>query len=300
MVNKVAVKSTAEIIYEGSDELLKENDYIFFKESAPANLKFIEGLWANDRSNKKLLTLLVKGYAAYTFAVLETEAYEDILNDEQSDKTLRVILNYEKAIKYGYLFLNEIGISKTQFDDKGFPAMLNEVLESQTSSDDYIALFYFAQALGSSMNLQRTNVSKMGKLTHIKVLLDWICAKKPDLENGMCTLFSAVIEASTPLILGGSKDKARKQFALAQKKWPNNLLSRLSYIQFYLLPMLEEEEYQVEMKKLKLLIDKWYNVQLGNDPKDPLNFSGTDQFNLFNALAMRRYNILKKIEKDLF
>lgn len=302
-VNKVAVKSTAGVIYAGSNELLKENDYQLFKESTPANLKFLEGLWASDRSNKKLLTLLIKGYAAYTFAVLETEALRDILLEEDSPAKERVVLTYEKAINYGIMYLAELGISKDEFLDKSFPEKMSERLNEKASQDDLVALFYFMQALGSSINLQRDSIEKMAYFSHVINLLDWVCTKDPTLEFGNCELFGAVIEASTPLVLGGSKPKAQKKFKKVLKSYPSNLLARLSYVQYYLLPMLEEDEYAKEMKALSRSTAKWYSVQMGESIGTDIEkqgFISSPEYNLYNSLAKRRLSIFKSVEKDIF
>ncbi len=78
-MNKVALETTSNVMYEGSDEVLNEGNWHFFSQAAPANLKLVEGMWYSDQTNKKLLTLLIRGYTAYAFATLETKAYKNIM-----------------------------------------------------------------------------------------------------------------------------------------------------------------------------------------------------------------------------
>jgi hypothetical protein len=238
LVNKVAVKATSNIIGEGSDELLTEGNWHFFDQAVPANLKLMEGLWYGDQGNEKLLELLIKGYSAYAFASMETKALKDLI--EENDNSFHIdqtIITYEKAIFYGLQFLKLKGITESDFYDKTFSTKLAKIFDESFGKEDHIAIFYFAQALGSSINIQRQNVKKMAYLSHVKSMLKWVCAKDPSLERGSCGFFNAVIEASTPTLLGGSQAKARVNFKQVIKEQPYNLLARLSFIQYNIITM---------------------------------------------------------------
>lgn len=300
LIKKSALNMTSKLMMEGSDEVFTEGDLSYFKKAAPGNIKMIEGLWFGDQDNEELLFMLIKSHAGHTFASLETEAYSDIILDKASNKLNQTIMGYQKAIYYGYHFLELKGISKQEFLAKEFVNKLPDVFSQKIKESDYPAIFYFAEALGSSINLQRQNVSKMALLGHVRKMLAWVCAQKPDLENGNCKLFNAVIEASTPTLLGGSIAKAKEMFLTLQKENPENLLIQLCYIQFYLLPLLEEDEYLIAMRKLKKELDLWYELQLGNESSLNKKYLKKKQFNLYNAIAYDRYKKLKEIEKDLF
>lgn len=300
LVRSTALNVTSDLIADGSDELFTEGNYAYFTQATPGNLKLMEGLWYGDQKNEVLLTTLIKGHAGYTYGALETGAYSDILLDESSSSKEQAILGYEKAIFYGIKYLELKGITSSEFYHKDFALKIPQVFEQKMDKEDYPALFYFAQALGSSINLQRDNIAKMGHLGHVKQMLAWVCHKDPALENGNCGLFQAVIEASTPSVLGGSITKAKSLLQQVKEAYPENLLARLSYIQFYLVPMLEENEYQLEMEKLNKDLSHWYELQLGNKSKENERFANKRMFNLFNAIAKERYKILKKIEKEIF
>ena len=162
LVKKTAMSVTADIINEGSNEVFTEGNLDYFEKSAPGNLKLLEGLWFGDQENETLLSMLIKGHAGYTFAVLETNAFEELILDEPGPKKELTILGYEKAIFYGLKYLELKGITEKQFFQKDFSLQVPNLFESKMSKDDYVALFYFAQALGSSINIQRQNVNKMG------------------------------------------------------------------------------------------------------------------------------------------
>lgn len=300
VIDRVAVKSTARLMNEGSDEILTETSWDRFNMAAPANLKLIEGLWFTDKSNLDLLEILIKGYGAYAFGALETKALDSIILDEESSEKFEAILAYEKAIFYGFKYLENFGISKKQFTDKSFGLKLKDSFENHFKEDNFVALFYFAQALGSSINLQRDNVSKMGLLTQVKEMLSWVCLKDPTLERGSCLLFDAVIEASTPTLLGGSQKLARSKFKKVIKKQPYNLLAKVSYIQYHLIPMLEESDFDAYMEILEKDFSYWKETQVGKTNSMSKTFNKHRDFNLYNAIALERFNTLKEVKKDIF
>ncbi|MDP7320425.1 MAG: TRAP transporter TatT component family protein [Bacteriovoracaceae bacterium] len=301
LVDKAAIKTTANIMQKGSDQLLYEPDWYFFKESAPGNLKLIEGMWFADQKNKQLLGLLVKGYSAYTFAVLETQAIRDqILGNSETLIRQRVLMNYEKAIEYGFKYLELMGISREDFLNKSFPQTLEKTFLAKASDEDYVTLFYFAQAMGSSLNNQRQNMDKLAYLNHVKLLMQWVCSVKPDIEYGNCKLFDAILEATTPRVLGGNMAKAQKKFKEAIKLRPENLLIRLSYIQYYLIPLLEEEEFSVEMERLRKDLGYWYSSVQGIKNREKLKYDKTKIYNLFNSVARQKYRKLLKLRKEIF
>ena len=264
MVSKVAVKTTGSVISNGSDELLEEANWEHFKNAAPANLKMIEGLWFSDQENKELLTLLIKGYGAYGFGVAETQALENILlESEQVFLTQQAVMFYQKAIYYGEKYLALKGIKSEEFWDKNFPEKLEKVFNENIDTEDYVALFYFAQSLGSSINIQRQNLSQMAKMNHALKTMNWVCAKAPHIERDGCSLYEAIMAASLPSIMGGDQAQAKAKFLKIIKERPYDLLAHESYIQYQLLPMMDEEELAKEMKILEDKSSIWYYLQLG-------------------------------------
>lgn len=297
MVQKVGINSVADVLKDGSGEILTESNLVLFEQAAPANLKMLEGLWFADKGNTKLLTLLIKGYSGYAYAIHETEFLKDQLSGKKSSfSKTNAIVSYEKSVFYGIKYLELKGIALKDFTSKSFPENSASILE-KLGREDRVAMLYFAQALGASANLQRTNVSKLSYLNHVKSILNWTCKEGEDLEYGACGLFSAVIEASTPRIMGGNISKAQKLFKTYINKYPNNFLARINHLQYYLVPMFEEDEFAAELKKLKSELGKW-RMKVDNGLKrdsveDP-------QFNLFNAMAERRLSFYWKKRKTIF
>ncbi|MBT6326282.1 MAG: hypothetical protein HOJ35_09965, partial [Bdellovibrionales bacterium] len=111
----VAVDTTASLLSEASKEIESETNLEMFKNGLPANLKQMEGLLYLSPNNEKLLVSLIKGYAAYSFVVLETEMMDAQLKGEENNPELKeqLIVNYTKAFRYGLRLLKKNGVSYT-------------------------------------------------------------------------------------------------------------------------------------------------------------------------------------------
>ena len=75
---------------------------------------------------------------------------------------------------------------------------------------------------------------------------------------------------------------------------------RLSYIQYYLIPLLEEEEFSVEMERLRKDLGYWYSSVQGIKNREKLKYDKTKIYNLFNSVARQKYRKLLKLRKEIF
>lgn len=302
LVKKTAINSSADIMRDGSPVINQEGSWENFKESAPANLTMIEGFWFADQSNTTFLSLLIKGYAGLAFGVQETLALEDqLLDRESSAAKMRAIEYYTKAYDYGLIFMKLKGISEKEFLTNDAPAILPKKLAAHLDEEDRLAAFYFAQAWGGLINLQRTNVALLSGLGAVKAMMDWVCHDNMDFEMGSCRLFYAVYEAGRPAMLGGNLDKGRELFLKMIKTAPLNLLARVSYIQFYIVPTMDETLYAKEAEFLKKEFLLWKeSLNVGTRKKQNMKYVKNKEYNLFNSIAKKRFEIIEKFKKDIF
>lgn len=302
LVKKVAISSSGSIMQDGSGQMNHEGNWEFFKSAAPANLKMLEGFWYAQQSNTQLLSLLIKGYGGFAFGVHETLALEDQLADvEESKDKQYAIWHYTKAFDYGVKFFKEKGISYKQLSDKTASVSLYSLLDKKLNKEDKIAAFYFAQSWGGLINLQRTNVALMSNLGAVKAIIDWVCRDELDFELGSCDLFYAVYEAGRPAMLGGNLNKGKKIFLNSIKKYPNNLLARVSYIQYYIIPTMDEVLYAKEAEFLKKEFKYWEkSLNLGTRNKLNNKYVKNSKFNLFNSIAKKRFEIIEKYKNEIF
>lgn len=301
-IKKAATSQMGELIFESSDAVLIENDWKMFENTIDGNIKLVESLYASDRSNVDFIVTLIKAYSGKAFAIDETYYLKDQLQ-ENSESTYRIsaLSNYTRALSYSALFFKERDFDN--FDFTKFissPEDLTKLLDDKLDDDqtDIEGVFYTAQALASIINLQRDNMRTVAYLPLAKVMYDWSCEKRPSLAQGACDIFSASYAASRPRGLGGNPMEGKRLFEKAISKWPENMMVRLAYVQFYAVPMYEKDIYLAQ----KLEIEKYSREKLktnywsGGEIETPeVNYN-----NLFNLIAKKRMEIIEAQEDDIF
>jgi hypothetical protein len=296
-LQKWGVRSTSPMFQKSSDGLLKEGNWDFFKASAPGNIKFVELLWEQDRENLVLLSVLVKGYAGYAFAVPETLAFGDELAGvDESPWKKEAIYFYTRSFDYGLLYLKKKKISAN--DLLGDEKKLQKKLK-QLDIDDVMALLYTAQAWGSLINLQKDNIALVAQIPKVKVLFDRVCKLKPNIDQNVCDIFYAQYDASRPKMLGGNPANAEKLYLESIAKHPQNLLIRMSYIQYLLLPAFEQEKYEKEATTLKLEIASWEDMNR-DELRNKSPYRKAKGLNLYNAIAKKRFELIEKHKAKIF
>jgi hypothetical protein len=296
-LQKMALKSSTPVFEKSVDGMMREGNWEHFKNSSPGNLKFMELLWEQDKSNLELLSALIKGYAGYTFGVHETLAFGDELAgiDDSSSKK-EAIFFYTRVLDYGLFYLDKKGLDRKVLlsNDEKLEEKLKELTEQ-----DATALLYTAQSWGSLINLQKDNIALVSLVPKVKMLFDRVCKLRPDIDQNVCDIFLAQYEASRPKMLGGNPENAEKLYLAAIKKHPQHLLIRLSYIQYLLLPGFEAEKYEEQAKELREEFAKWGD--LNRDSLENLSpYRNVQDLNLYNSIAKKRFELIEKYKSKIF
>jgi len=299
---------TSGMLAEAGKELETEKDWEMFKNGVAANVKMLEGMHYVHPTNNDLLFALLKAYTGMGFGISETQGLKDkLLEKDDSPYFRQAIVEYSKAMDYGFRYLYDNGVKyeeliKSVREEGGVQAYLDNELGN--SDEKVEAAFYLAQAWGALINLERSNMFMMSQLGVIKGMFDWACGKKPDLANGGCGLFYGAYEAGRPVMLGGNPEKGKEYFERAIKRYPSNMLIRVAYIEYYLIPQLEEDVYQVQKAFLSKKAREFVASQdMGQLMKQKGFVPGTgnkSRLNLYNAIAFKRFNTIRRLEKEIF
>ncbi len=297
-----AIAPVGSIIYDASFEQMTENDWEYFENSLISNIKLVESLLSQDPDSKTLKVTLIKALAAKAFAIDETAYLEDRINEvDDSIHKKKALISYTKALKTAASFYEDRGLEPNFLSlHRANPEKVITSLEDKLSDDilDVEAVFYTAQSMAAVANLSRDNMRIIAYLPVAKALFDWACGKKPDLNGGACDIFYAGYMAQRPRMLGGNPDKGKELFEKAIVDRPENYLVRQSFVEMYLIPFSDDEGYEVQKNAFS---------KLRKDFKDDRFWSGEDlvaakksRLSVFNMIALKRMNIIEKLEEDIF
>lgn len=303
-LNKMAVNSSSDLLYKASSAVQSEANLEMVRLSLPGNLTLIEGLLSASKNNQEILATLTKGYVGYAFSINETDFVTDELENKniESNKIL-ALKNYTKGFNYGLRYLATKDISFSELKSKmGDNASIMHIFDKRLANSkmDLETLMFTAQALGAMINLQKDNIGLVAELPLVKSMFDWVCMKDPSIAYGTCDVFFGTYEAGRPKMLGGNPEKGKEFFEKAIAKHPHNWLIRTSYIQYYLIPQGDEEGFKNQMDFMKNS-EKEFNEFYIYRP-DVLNpeWAKEEGMRFFQAIAIKRYQILEKFKKQLF
>jgi len=306
MIENMAVGTTAKLLFKASADIERETNWDHFREGIPSHLKLIEGLLSLQPNNEDLLVSAIKGYGGYAYAVNETLYLEDFYREVSSEDSQHhrfANINYSKALSFSRRYFKTKGLS---FDKlmkiAGNQVQLNQLLDQKLESSelkDQEAILYTAQSLGGLININRDQMLLVAQLSLVKSLFNWVCERNPEISFGTCRIFMASYESGRPRALGGNPEEGKGIFLKGIKDYPNNWLIDVNYLQYYVIPMSDEREFNRISRKLNKLKNKFRDNQVWKPGSHKVE-SENDRIHLFQSIALKRFEIITKFKKELF
>jgi hypothetical protein len=303
--NKIAVSSSSGLLYSAGNEAETQPNYDLFKSGIAGSLVLMEGLLSASPKNLNIIATLTKGYAGYAFAVNETQMYEEEWAELKSEEGRKqAMFNYTRAMNYGFRYLKEKSIGlKDILDRANEPQGIHLFLDKKLSEDerDLEVVLFTAQSLAALINLQRDNMGLISQLPAAKGMFDWVCLKDPGINYGTCDIFYGAYEAGRPSMLGGNPQKGKEIFQKAIAKHPHNWLIRSSFLQFYLIPQNDEEGFKEQMAALAKNHEEFQKAYIySNAEVGDVAWMRESHLRLFQALAIKRYELMNRFQKQFF
>ncbi len=313
--HRLVVNQSDTLLYEAGKFLEEEYDFELFKKTMPANLKLAESLWSLEKENVILLHALIKGYSAYGFSIGETEYLEVLYAEGDSgvleEKKNAVLSSYARSIDYGVRYLKMMGVTDAEFlEIKHDGGKLKTLFDKKLNSRDpkvLESILFMAQSLGGTINLRKNEMQIVADLVFVKGLFDWVCEKNPNILSGSCDVFYGAYEFGRPKMLGGNPDKGKRILEDALKKHPHNWMIPAALLQFGSVPLKDEELFlsyqQYFDDKVKAFQSEFqYQVEgLGKGiPFGEHKNFGPKYLRAFQMIALKRYQLIKKYQKNLY
>jgi tetratricopeptide (TPR) repeat protein len=330
-LTRQATSSSGHLFRQFKIEQEKNADFELFKRSLPQQLSLLESLIALHPDDLNLRALLVQGYSALAYSIHETYAWRDSLRLSQLPHApiflprnhplypqLDVLLfhrkqalkNYSRSIKHFDHYLQTLGLSLKQLQKSqiNLSSLLEDTEKKHFSHDQdktffYTTLFFGSQSLLSLAQFQKNHLPTIGFVTPSIKLINWVCEKKPDLENGLCPMSQAAYLAVIPQAFGGNTQKAKEIFREAISQYPNNYLLRVSFLEFVALlhqdlEIFEEQDLILKIKSLNFEENLIFPNNISSLQSSVHSTSNKDSNPenqltqiLYNAVALERYRI---------
>lgn len=305
-VNKVAVDSSSSLFLQFSDSIKEQDNVELLKQAFASNLLSMESLLSVSNENKNLLVALTKSYTTYAFLINETEMMEEgFVNLKVEKAKKQAMINYSKAIRYGLKYLSQYEISYSELlgklnESQGIYLLLDKKLKNQKINQEVV--MFTAQSLMALSYLKKEEAQSSSQILLAKAMFDWSCLKNPSIEYGTCDVFHALNllqkkEATIDEIKHGNNI-----FQQAIVHHPHNWFIRMIYIQNYLIPQKDEEGFKAQMNQLAVWGDEYASAQVFSGEKDirSLDWMMESRLRLYQAMAIKRYEILKQYKSQLF
>lgn len=303
-IKNMAVGTTADILYDASFAVETQSNFENVKAALPANLIMMEGLLYIQPDNTKILAAVTKAHAANGYAIYDTLYLDDYYAEkDESVYKQKALYNYSKAWRFGLRFLELHGITYQNLivamrSDNGIFELLDGKLKNNLQNRE--AIFYMAQSLGSMINLQKDKLSLVAIVSIPKSMFDWVCAKDPKMGYGACGIFNAAFEAGRPRMLGGNPELGKRLFLQAIAENPDNFLIRAAYIQFYLIPMQDEDGYKEQRFYLEKSLREHNEEIIWKPGEKTKAVFAKKELRFYQILGLKRFETIKKYEKEIF
>ncbi len=266
---KLVVRATSGLFSNGFATLNEESDLNFAEQAIPGNLILLEAAIKSDPNNKMFLLLAAEGYTGYALGFVED-------------------VSPERASPF-YLKARDFALTVLKRDENFRKSFDLDIVQFQTAlyatkKDDVPALFWTANAWGSYVNLNKTDINALADLPKIEAIMERVLQLDETYYFGGPHLFFGTILASRPQMLGGNPQKAKEHFETCLSINRNTfLLAKFFYAKTYAVQVQDKELF------IKLL------EEILSAPGDIL-----PQQRLANEIARKKAKMLLEKVDDLF
>jgi len=269
--------STGLIMDDIIASFLEERDLEFAEQSAPANLKLLDGLikatnWGNDN-------LLIKGCKLYTMYAMGFLEDTETERRKEKKQLKRASKFYEKAKNYGLAVLDRNndfkqarGKSLDEFK-KVMPAF---------GKDDVESLMWAAFAWGQYINLNRHKVAAIAELPKARVMIERAIELDSEYFYGMSHIFM-IVYYSMPKMFGGDPVKAKEEY---------ETISKITGGKFILAEFFMAKYYAVQEQDKKFFEELLEKIDEAEEDVIPEY--------MLTLVAKKKAEILSKKAKNLF
>jgi hypothetical protein len=219
--DRMAADTMAPVLLRTKDNFNRETVPRFAREAAPGLLVTLDGMVLASPENPELRLLQAEMNAAFAFGFLE-----------QEDPVWATSL-YRKA-RAGALAALVEEDDELAAELEGTDLARLSALLLDADEDALPALFWWAFARGSEVNLNRGDTTQVAALARVDAVMGWVLARDETFFNGGPHLYFAMRHLALPPSFGGKPEEGLKHFEQVDRITGSKLLiARVLRAQYY-------------------------------------------------------------------
>jgi hypothetical protein len=228
------------LVQTGLPAVEQEDDLTLLAQSMPAHIKLLETLLASDPHNRDLLVLLARLYGGYAFAILETESEARRLEQPSvvalgfpgQDLEETTARYYQRGCAYA---LRALESTHPQAGSQLNRLQAADEFMASLGLSDMPALFWYGFNLGGYVQHSLDSVAAVAKAHLVEKAMNRVVELDEGYYYGSAHLALLVYYGSRPPMMGGSPEKARRQWERHQQLSPGFRGLRDLYLARYVL-----------------------------------------------------------------
>lgn len=211
LIKGTAIEGTTMIMQDAQASFFEEEDFDLARDSAPSNLKLIEGLIKGAPDDDRLLLAAAQLFGGYAFGFIEQVQTPTFTGNEPWAKRARIL--YKRGMMYGLRILsrNEWFQKTFKRDMDGFQNVLRNLPDSVLP-----ALFWTAYNWGNYVNVTKSDPEAIADLAWVELMMRRALEISPEYYHGGPNLFFIAYYGGRSQMLGGDPARAKVAYEKAR------------------------------------------------------------------------------------
>ncbi len=287
-VRKMMVREVAQVVEKGLSSFEQDDDLEMLEKAFPANIKLMESFLASSPDDKKILVLLARLYASYTFLFVEGEIETLGIKKKKCKQAKQRVEDLREHVQKYYLKGAAYALRALEISHPGCEARMKKVTSREAflnslTLDDVPALFWYGFNTGGFVNNCRHSIKAVARANLAERAMKRVIELDPSYFHGSAHLFLLGYYASRSPMMGGNLKTALVHYEkLKELSGGGFLLADLYYARFYLYQKQERDKF----REVLTYIVKYRETQ--------------KQYRLFNKVAAIRAHAYLAAVDQLF
>lgn len=283
-LKKMAVRQATGFFAESRKVFEQETDLELAETSIASNLKLLEAMQVHDPESRDLNLLIAEIYSAYTLSFAE-----DKMEEAEAAKKDAEVKRQQQRAKMLYLRARDYAgkVLLPRLEAESIAALSEKQLQEKLAKldkDDISAVFWYAFAWGSSINVDREDTQALSELPKIEIMMAQVKTWDEAYYFAGAWLFEGVYFGARAEMMGGNLSRAKEAFEKNLKLTEGKMLiTQYFYARTYCIFAQDKSCFD---KNLQVVLDAPADIHPGQK--------------LANALAKKKAERLKKRKADFF